>query len=289
MDTITAIKEASARLSLSSSDTERLQSLALELNPNDPSALSQFAAVSQTSLARISDAFFAGVSERGEHEAAALEEILKLTSNINLRPLTEEENFLSRLLQRKQWQLRRLSLEQEEVCQRLDELSDALKDMQERLLKDSAQLDLLVEQNTLELQTLTLYLSAGRIVMEEGGLSAENLPLLQKRMDELQLIRLSSLKTEAQIRMIQENSNNLSNRMLEIINHFVPLWEGLLRKVISQALQETTPDNEALTDEEEPLPPDSLEQLDLAFRGLIKATGDALETLQAARHILNKA
>lgn len=120
-------------------------------------------------------------------------------------------------------------------------ISDALQQHQVRLMKDSAMLDQMYEQNLAYFKELTMYILAGKQKLEEvrtgklqqledtahrTGLAedvqaakdlADKCQRFEKKIYDLELTRAISLQTAPQIRMIQNNDNVM-------VEKFRPPW-----------------------------------------------------------------
>ena len=129
-------------------------------------------------------------------------------------------------------------------------ISDALQQHQVRLLKDSALLDKMYEQNLAYFKELTMYILAGKQKLEQvrggkllqleetarrTGLAedaqaardlAEKCDRFEKKIHDLELTRAISIQTAPQIRMIQNNDTVMVEKIQTTLVNTIPLWKN---------------------------------------------------------------
>jgi uncharacterized protein YaaN involved in tellurite resistance len=129
-------------------------------------------------------------------------------------------------------------------------ITDALEQHQVRLLKDSALLDQMYNQNLTYFKELSMYILAGRKKLEEvrnGKLrelqqkaQESNLPedaqaakdlddkcnRFEKKLHDLELTRTISLQTAPQIRLVQNNDTMMVEKIQTTIVNTIPLWKS---------------------------------------------------------------
>ena len=129
-------------------------------------------------------------------------------------------------------------------------ISDALQQHQVRLLKDSALLDKMYEQNLAYFKDLTMYILAGKQKLEQvrggkllqleetarrTGLAedaqaardlAEKCDRFEKKIHDLELTRAISIQTAPQIRMIQNNDTVMVEKIQTTLVNTIPLWKN---------------------------------------------------------------
>lgn len=132
----------------------------------------------------------------------------------------------------------------------VQKITDALEQHQVRLLKDSAMLDKLYEQNLNYFKELTMYILAGKkklAQVREGQLkeleekaAASGLPedaqaakdldskcnRFEKKLHDLELTRTISMQTAPQIRLIQNNDTTMVEKIQTTIVNTIPLWKS---------------------------------------------------------------
>lgn len=129
-------------------------------------------------------------------------------------------------------------------------ISDALQQHQVRLLKDSAVLDNLYDQNLAYFKELTMYILAGKKKLADvragklaeleqtariTGLAedvqaakdlADKCNRFEKKLYDLELTRQISIQTAPQIRMIQNNDNVMVEKIQTTLVNTIPLWKN---------------------------------------------------------------
>lgn len=132
----------------------------------------------------------------------------------------------------------------------VEKIGNALQQHQVRLLKDSAVLDKMYEQNLEYFKELSMYILAGQQKLQEvrdGKLkeletAAQNSGLpedaqaardlsdkcnrFEKKIHDLELTRAISIQTAPQIRMIQHNNNLMVEKIQTTLVNTIPLWKN---------------------------------------------------------------
>ena len=115
-------------------------------------------------------------------------------------------------------------------------ITEALEQHQMRLMKDSAVLDKMYEQNLAYFKELSMYILAGKKKLKEvreGKLmelhqkaAASGLPEDAQAANDLELTRTISMQTAPQIRMIQNNDTTMIEKIQTTIVNTIPLWKS---------------------------------------------------------------
>lgn len=132
----------------------------------------------------------------------------------------------------------------------IEKITDSLQQHQVRLLKDSAMLNKMYEQNLNYFKELTMYILAGKKKLEEtrNGKLAElknkammsGLPedaqaardldekcnRFEKKLHDLELTRTIAMQTAPQIRLIQNNDTVMVEKIQTTIVNTIPLWKS---------------------------------------------------------------
>ena len=132
----------------------------------------------------------------------------------------------------------------------MEKISDALQQHQVRLMKDSAVLDKMYEQNLAYFKELTMYILAGKQKLEQvrstklrqleetaqrTGLAedaqaardlSEKCLRFEKKIHDLELTRAISIQTAPQIRMIQNNDTVMVEKIQTTLVNTIPLWKN---------------------------------------------------------------
>ena len=191
----------------------------------------------------------------------------------------------------------------------VEKISDALQQHQVRLLKDSAVLDKLYEQNLAYFKELTMYILAGQQKLREvrsgklvelqataqrTGLAedaqkardlSDKCDRFEKKIHDLELTRAIAIQTAPQIRMIQNNDNVMVEKIQTTLMNTIPLWKNQMVLALgiahsteaAQAQRQVTDITNALLKQNaEKLHMASLETAKEAERGIVE-----IETLKA--------
>lgn len=132
----------------------------------------------------------------------------------------------------------------------IEKITDSLQQHQVRLLKDSAMLDKMYEQNLNYFKELTMYILAGKKKLEEtrngkleelknkammSGLPEdaqaardldEKCNRFEKKLYDLELTRTIAMQTAPQIRLIQNNDTVMVEKIQTTIVNTIPLWKS---------------------------------------------------------------
>ena len=132
----------------------------------------------------------------------------------------------------------------------IEKITDSLQQHQVRLLKDSAMLDKMYEQNLNYFKELTMYILAGKKKLEEtrngkleelknkammSGLPEdaqaardldEKCNRFEKKLHDLELTRTIAMQTAPQIRLIQNNDTVMVEKIQTTIVNTIPLWKS---------------------------------------------------------------
>ena len=132
----------------------------------------------------------------------------------------------------------------------VERICDALQEHQVRLMKDSAMLDQMYEQNLAYFKELTMYILAGKKKLGEvrngklrelearakaSGLAEdaqaardleEKCQRFEKKIHDLELTRTISMQTAPQIRMIQNNDTSMVEKIQTTLVNTIPLWKS---------------------------------------------------------------
>ena len=191
----------------------------------------------------------------------------------------------------------------------VEKISDALQQHQVRLLKDSAVLDKLYEQNLAYFKELTMYILAGQQKLREvrsgklvelqataqrTGLAedaqkardlSDKCDRFEKKIHDLELTRAIAIQTAPQIRLIQNNDNVMVEKIQTTLVNTIPLWKNQMVLALgiahsteaAQAQRQVTDITNALLKQNaEKLHMASLETAKEAERGIVE-----IETLKA--------
>ena len=266
----------------------------------------QYGAGTQKKMADFSDAALANVRTQDLGEVGTL--IADVVGELKGFD-AEEKKGLMGFFRKKADQLETMKNRYAKAEVNVAKIGDALQQHQVRLLKDSAVLDKMYEQNLAYFKELTMYILAGKqklqqvrsgklLQLEEkarlSGLAedaqtardlADKCNRFEKKIHDLELTRTISIQTAPQIRMIQNNDHVMVEKIQTTLMNTIPLWKNQMVLALgiahsteaAQAQRQVTDITNALQKQNaEKLHMASIETAKEAERGIVD-----IETLKA--------
>ena len=266
----------------------------------------QYGAGTQKKMADFSDAALANVRTQDLGEVGTL--IADVVGELKGFD-AEEKKGLMGFFRKKADQLETMKNRYAKAEVNVAKIGDALQQHQVRLLKDSAVLDKMYEQNLAYFKELTMYILAGKqklhqvrsgklLQLEEkarlSGLAedaqtardlADKCNRFEKKIHDLELTRTISIQTAPQIRMIQNNDHVMVEKIQTTLMNTIPLWKNQMVLALgiahsteaAQAQRQVTDITNALLKQNaEKLQMASIETAKEAERGIVD-----IETLKA--------
>ena len=244
---------------LSPEEQQLIQDFAAKIDVENTTQILQYGAGTQKKMADFSDAALAGVRNQDLGEVGDL--IVNVVGELKGFDAEEEKGFLGFFKkQANKLEVMKARYDKAEVS--VEKISDALQQHQVRLLKDSAMLDQMYEQNLSYFKELTMYILAGKKKLEEvragklaqleetarrTGLAedvqaakdlADKCLRFEKKIYDLELTRSISMQTAPQIRMIQNSDNVMVEKIQTTLVNTIPLWKNQM--VISLGIAHST-------------------------------------------------
>lgn len=207
----------------------------------------QYGAAAQKKMADFSDAALANVRTQDLGEIGDL--IVNVVGELKGFDKEESKGFLG-FFKKQSDKLELMKSRYDKAEVNVEKISDALQQHQVRLLKDSAVLDKMYEQNLAYFKELTMYILAGKQKLQEvregklreleataqrTGLAedaqaardlAEKCNRFEKKIYDLELTRTISIQTAPQIRMIQNNDTVMVEKIQTTLVNTIPLWKN---------------------------------------------------------------
>ena len=232
---------------LSPEEQQLVNEFAAKIDVENTAQILQYGAGTQKKMADFSDAALANVRAQDLGEVGDL--IVNVVGELKGFDADEEKGFLGFFKkQANKLELMKARYDKAEVS--VTKISDALQQHQIRLMKDSAMLDQMYDQNLAYFKELTMYIMAGKQKLEEvrGGKLAEleatarrtglaedvqaakdladKCQRFEKKIYDLELTRTIALQTAPQIRMIQNNDNVMVEKIQTTLVNTIPLWKN---------------------------------------------------------------
>ena len=244
---------------LSPEEQELVDAFAAKIDVENTAQILQYGAGTQKKMADFSDAALANVRTQDLGEVGDL--IVSVVGELKGFDEEEEKGFFGFFKkQANKLEVMKTRYDKAEIS--VGKISDALQQHQVRLLKDSAMLDQMYEQNLAYFKELTMYILAGKKKLEQvrsgklaeleavaqrSGLAedvqaakdlADKCQRFEKKIYDLELTRAISIQTAPQIRMIQNNDNVMVEKIQTTLVNTIPLWKNQM--VISLGIAHST-------------------------------------------------
>ncbi len=278
---------------------------AAKIDVENTAQILQYGAGTQKKMADFSDAALANVRTQD------LGKVGDLLVNVvgELKGLdAEEEKGLFGFFRKQANKLENMKNRYAKAEVNVEKIADALQQHQVRLMKDSAVLDKMYEQNLAYFKELSMYILAGKKKLEEvrsgklleleetarrTGLAedaqrardlSEKCLRFEKKIHDLELTRTISIQTAPQIRMIQNNDTVMVEKIQTTLVNTIPLWKnqmvlalGIAHSTEAAQAQRQVSDvtNAMLTQNAQKLHMASVETAKEAERGIVE-----IETLK---------
>ena len=306
---------------LTPEEQQIVANFAAKIDVENTAQILQYGAGTQKKMADFSDAALANVRTQDLGEVGDL-----ITSVVGeLKGFdAEESKGLFGFFRKKANELENMKNKYALAEKNVEKIGDALQQHQVRLLKDSAVLDKMYQQNLAYFKELTMYILAGKQKLEEvrGGrlkeleLRAQSSGLaedaqaardlsdkcdrFEKKIHDLELTRAISVQTAPQIRMIQNNDNVMVEKIQTTLMNTIPLWKNQMVLALgiahsteaAQAQRQVTDITNALLKQNaEKLHLASVETAKEAERGIVdietlkKTNGQLIQTLDEVMKI----
>lgn len=299
-------KEEAEGSVLTPEEEAMVAAFAEKIDVENTTQILQYGAGTQKKMADFSDAALANVRTQDLGEVGTL--IADVVGELKGFD-AEEKKGLMGFFRKKADQLETMKNRYAKAEVNVAKIGDALQQHQVRLLKDSAVLDKMYEQNLAYFKELTMYILAGKqklhqvrsgklLQLEEkarlSGLAedaqtardlADKCNRFEKKIHDLELTRTISIQTAPQIRMIQNNDHVMVEKIQTTLMNTIPLWKNQMVLALgiahsteaAQAQRQVTDITNALLKQNaEKLHMASIETAKEAERGIVD-----IETLKA--------
>ena len=243
----TAMQQTQPKAALTPEEQKIVDDFAAKIDVENTTQILQYGAGTQKKMADFSDTALANVRTQDLGEVGDL-----ITSVVGeLKGFDEEEEKgLFGFFRKQANKLETMKARYAKAETNVEKISDALQQHQVRLMKDSAVLDKMYEQNLAYFKELTMYILAGKQKLErvrstklrqleetaqrtglaEDAQAARDLSekclRFEKKIHDLELTRAISIQTAPQIRMIQNNDNVMVEKIQTTLVNTIPLWKN---------------------------------------------------------------
>lgn len=306
---------------LTPEEQKMVNDFAAKIDIENTNQILQYGAGTQKKMADFSDTALENVKTQD------LGEIGELISNVvgELKDFdVQEEGKFFGFFRKQTSKMENLKNKYDKAQANVEKITDSLQQHQVRLMKDSAMLDKMYEQNLNYFKELTMYILAGKKKLEEtrNGKLAEmknkaalsGLPedaqaardldekcsRFEKKLHDLELTRTIAMQTAPQIRLIQNNDAVMVEKIQTTIVNTIPLWKsqmvlalGIAHSAEAAQAQRQVTDitNELLRKNAETLHMATVETAKESERGIVdletlqKTNADLIQTLDDVMRI----
>ena len=306
---------------LTPEEQKMVNDFAAKIDIENTNQILQYGAGTQKKMADFSDTALENVKTQD------LGEIGELISNVvgELKDFdVQEEGKFFGFFRKQTFKIENLKNKYDKAQVNVEKITDSLQQHQVRLMKDSAMLDKMYEQNLNYFKELTMYILAGKKKLEEtrNGKLAEmknkaalsGLPedaqaardldekcsRFEKKLHDLELTRTIAMQTAPQIRLIQNNDTVMVEKIQTTIVNTIPLWKsqmvlalGIAHSAEAAQAQRQVTDitNELLRKNAETLHMATVETAKESERGIVdletlqKTNADLIQTLDDVMRI----
>ena len=243
----TVLQQTQPETILTPEEQKIVDDFAAKIDVENTAQILQYGAGTQKKMADFSDTALANVrtqdlGEVGELITGVVGELKGFDA--------EEEKGLFGFFRKQANKLETMKTRYAKAEANVEKISDALQQHQVRLMKDSAVLDKMYEQNLAYFKELTMYILAGKQKLEQvrstklrqleetaqrTGLAedaqaardlSEKCLRFEKKIHDLELTRAISIQTAPQIRMIQNNDTVMVEKIQTTLVNTIPLWKN---------------------------------------------------------------
>ena len=300
---------------LSPKEQKIVEDFAAKIDIENTNQILQYGAGTQKKMADFSDTALANVRTQDLGEVGDL--LSSVVGELKDFDATEEKGLFG-FFKKQTAKVETLKNRYTKAEGNVAKITEALEQHQMRLMKDSAVLDKMYEQNLLYFKELSMYIQAGKLSlsrMRDGKLkeleekakltglpedaqAAKDLDSkcarFEKKLHDLELTRMISLQTAPQIRLVQNNDTMMAEKIQTTLVNTIPLWKsqmvlalGIAHSTEAAQAQSQVSDltNELLRKNAEKLHMASVETAKESERGIVdmetlqKTNADLIQTL----------
>ena len=306
---------------LTPAEQKMVEDFAAKIDIENTNQILQYGAGTQKKMADFSDTALANVRTQDLGEVGDL--LSSVVGELKNFDVEEDRGFFG-FFKKQSSKIENMKNKYAKAEVNVEKITDALEQHQVRLMKDSAMLDKMYEQNLNYFKELTMYILAGKKKLEEmrngklpelqnkaamSGLPEdaqvakdldEKCNRFEKKLHDLELTRTISMQTAPQIRLIQNNDTSMVEKIQTTIVNTIPLWKsqmvlalGIAHSTEAAQAQKQVTDltNELLRKNAETLHMATVETAKASERGIVdietlqKTNADLIQTLDDVMRI----
>jgi uncharacterized protein YaaN involved in tellurite resistance len=214
------------KIELMAEERDKVAVYKSKIDLNNKNSIIQYGAESQTKIVSFSETVLNQLRNKdigavGDVLSGLVTELKTFDKSINKPAIL---NFFLSLKKR----IIRLKAEYTKVEKNVEQVEVQMEKHYQSLSKDIILFDKLYEQNEQYFRDLSLYIFAGeeKIAEMQGTVPQEQLHPFEKKIHDLKISRIISLQLAPQIRLVQNNSAILMERIQSSLVNTLPLWRN---------------------------------------------------------------
>ncbi len=309
------VQKEMARTVLSPQEQKAVEDFAAKIDIENTNQILQYGAGTQKKMADFSDEALANVRAQDLGEVGDL--ITDVVGELKGFDAEEDKGFFG-FFKKQASKIETMKNRYDKAEANVEKIMDALTQHQIRLLKDSAMLDKMYQQNLTYFKELSMYILAGKKKLQavrdgklrdleerarqtgypEDAQAVRDLDdkclRFEKKLHDLELTRTISMQTAPQIRLVQSNDTMMVEKIQTTLVNTIPLWKsqmvlalGIAHSTEAAKAQRSVTDvtNELLRKNAEALHVASVETARESERGIVdletlkKTNADLIQTL----------
>lgn len=310
------VQQKMAQTVMTPEEQKMVDDFAAKIDVENLTQVLQYGAGTQKKMADFSDEALRNVRAQDLGEVGEL--LAGVVGELKGFDAEEEEKGFFGFFKKQTSKIENLKNRYDKAEVNVEKIADALEKHQIRLLKDSAMMDKMYEQNLLYFKELSMYIQAGKqslaqtrngklhdleekakiTGLPEDAQAAKDLDSkcarFEKKLHDLELTRMISLQTAPQIRLVQNNDTMMAEKIQTTLVNTIPLWKsqmvlalGIAHSTEAAQAQSQVSDltNELLRKNAEKLHMASVETAKESERGIVdmetlqKTNADLIKTL----------
>ncbi len=235
-------------LQLSEQEQETVKQFAEKIDISNSTQVLQFGAAVQKKIADFSGTALENVRTKDLGEVGSM--LSNVVTELKSFDVEEEEKGLFGLFKKGSNKVTALKAKYDKAETNVGRICEVLEGHQIQLLKDVAMLDKLYDMNLDYFKEVTMYLAAGKYKLAqvrdhdlaelvrkseqsgrpEDAQAANDLSSMcnrfEKKLYDLDLTRMISIQMAPQIRMVQNNDTQMSEKIQSTLVNTIPLWKS---------------------------------------------------------------
>ena len=243
----------------------KAQELAQSIDLTDSQLVVQYGVGAQSEISKFADTILTEVRNKDSgYVGDVLTGLIGTIKAVDADGLSSEPGAIGKLFGGLKRRIQKFMARYETLSTQIDAIIQKLEDARMQLLKDVALMDKLYDKNVQYLGELDVHIAAGKLSLDrfrstvlprmqakveassDAALAQQLQDLYQsanrfeKKLHDMQLSRMIAIQTGPQIRLIQNNSRTLVEKIQSSVLTTIPLWKNQIVIAISLFRQKST-------------------------------------------------